>query len=289
MTAVLGSAYWEFVLGGHMLAIGTASMAAAAAVIIGATATPLLLVMAYLFSYGAYMMNRSTEIESDAVSHPERTQLLNQRKRYLPAISGGAFLIGYALAFTVNFVFFAALLVPLAFALLYSVGSKRLVGVIGVSKLKEKLLVKNLMVSFAWSLIPVLVGLYYLRFAWALLFLGAFIFLRLMVNTLLFDVRDAEGDRSQGIRTVPVAYGVPGTYKAMAAIDLFTLAYVGAVAALGLLPLSASVLALLPLYSLGYAYFARKGKGDLGFICDVLVDGEYLFWGPLVYIGAAVI
>ena len=271
-----------------MLAFGTASIAAASATLLEQTATPLLLVMAYLFSYGAYMMNRGAEIDSDAVSHPERTAHLTSRKRYLSVISGGCFLLGYAFAYTVNLIFFGALLVPLAFSLLYSVGSKRLVGVIGVSKLKDKLLVKNLFISLGWSLIPVLVGLYFLRLEAVLALMGGFIFLRLMVNTLIFDVRDVEGDTEQGVRTVPVAYGIRATYRAMAAIDLATFAYLATALLLGLLPISAAILAILPAYSLFYAYIARRPGANLGFICDVLVDGEYLFWGPLVFVGAAI-
>jgi 4-hydroxybenzoate polyprenyltransferase len=279
--------YREFVLGGHLLAIGTASIAAASAVALGVGATPLLLLMAYLFSYGAYTMNRSTEFDADSVSHPERTALLGRRRRYLPLISAGCFVLGYAIAITVNLIFFAALLVPLAFSVLYSVGSKRLVGVIGVAKLKDKLLVKNLFVSLGWSLIPVLVGLYYLRFEEVLLVMGVFIFMRLMVNTLIFDVRDVEGDRAEGIRTVPVTFGEAATYRAMAAIDVVTLAYLGAALWFALLPPAAAVLGVLPFYSLGYSVLARRPKASLGFICDVLVDGEYLLWGPLMYIGAA--
>ena len=272
-----------------MLAIGTASIAAASTVLLGVSATPLLLVMAYLFSYGAYMMNRSMEIDQDAVSHPERTALLGGRRRYLPMISGGCFLLGYAFALTVNYIFFVALLVPLAFSLAYSVGSKRLVGVIGVSKLKDKLLVKNLFVSLGWALIPLMVGFYYLKFEQAILLMGIFIFLRLMVNTLIFDVRDIEGDRAAGIRTVPSVYGASATYNAMAAIDALALVYLAFAVYLGLLPSTASILGVLPVYSLGYALLARRPKADLGFICDVLVDGEYLVWGPLMYIGAALV
>jgi 4-hydroxybenzoate polyprenyltransferase len=271
-----------------MLAFGTASIAAASAILLGLAATPLLLVMAYLFSYGAYMMNRSAEIDTDAVAHPERTAHLSGRRRYLPAITGACFLIGYALALTVNTVFFFALLVPLILSVLYSVGSKRLVGVVGVSKLKEKLLVKNLAVSAGWSLIPLLVGLYYQRFVLGLALMSGFIFLRLMVNTLIFDIRDVSGDRGEGIKTVPVVYGAGRTYKVMAAIDVLTLGYLGAILYLGLLPVIVGVLALLPIYSLIYSAIARRPNADLGFICDVVVDGEYLLWGPLMYIGAAV-
>jgi len=269
-----------------MLALGTASTAAASAILLGETATPLLLVMAYLFSYGAYMMNRSAEIEQDITSHPERTAHLSSRRRYLPIISGGSFLLGYALALTVNITFFGALLIPLGLSLLYSVGSKKLVGVFGVSKLKDKLLVKNLAISLGWSLIPVLVGLYYLRFAPVLGFIALFIFLRGMGSTMFFDIRDVEGDREQGIKTVPVVYGAPVTYKAIVALDVVGLVYLGSAVIVGVLPVFALVLAALPLYALGYAAFARRPGADLSFICDNVADAEDLLWGPLIYIGA---
>ena len=272
-----------------MLAVGTASIAAASTVLLGVTATPLLLVMAYLFSYGAYMMNRTTEMDQDAVSHPDRTALMGGRRKYLPAITGGCFLLGYGFALTVNYVFFAALLVPLAFALAYSVGSKRLVRVMGVAKLKDKLLIKNLFVSLGWALVPVMVGFYYLKFEQAVLLMGVLIFLRLMVNTLIFDVRDIEGDKAAGIRTVPVVYGADATYRVMASIDALALAFLAAAVGLGLLPAPAAVLGALPAYSLAYAFLAKRQKARLSFICDVLVDGEYLIWGPLMYLGAALV
>jgi len=271
-----------------MLAIGTASMAAATAIALGVGATPLLLFMAYLFSYGAYMMNRGAEIESDVLSHPERTAHLSPRGKYLPEISLGCFLIGFLLAISVNLIFTVALLVPLALSILYSIGSKRLVGVLGTTKLKDQLLVKNFVVSLGWSLIPLLVGLYYLKFEPVLLLFALFIFLRFMVSTLIFDIRDAEGDKKLGIRTVPSVYGVAKTYELMAALDLATLGYLALVVALGLVPSFTATFAVLPLYSLGYSALARRPGANIGFLCDVVVDGEYLAWGPLMYIGAAI-
>jgi len=280
--------YREFVLGGHMLAVGTASIAAASAIALGAVSTPFLLVMAYLFSYGAYMMNRSAEIDSDVISHPERTAHLSGRRRYLPVISAAYFLLGYLLAITVNLVFFLALLLPLALSLLYSVGSKRLVRVMGATKLKEKLLLKNVAISFGWSLIPLLVGLYFLKFELVLALFSFFIFLRLMVNTLIFDIRDVEGDKEQGIRTVPAVYGVGTTYRLMGALDLAGLAYVSILVAMKIFPGFMAILLVLPIYSLGYSALARQPGANLSYICDVVVDGEYLAWGPLMYIGAAI-
>lgn len=287
MTA-LGALAREFVLGGHMLALGTASIAAAVAIAMGEPFAPLLLVMAYLFSYGAYMMNRSTEIMEDAASNPQRTSHLASRRGYLPYISGGCFLAGYALALTVNLIFFVALLVPLVLSGLYSVGSKRLMGGLGVTKLKEKLLVKNLVISLGWALIPGLVGLYYFSGSGVLLFLSIFIFLRLTVNTLTFDVRDAEGDKANGIRTVPAVFGSSVTFRAMAVVDVATVGYVLAGVAFQVVPAFGAALALLPLYSLVYEAMARRPGANLGFICDVVADGEYLLWGPLMLLGRVI-
>ncbi len=143
----------ELVYGGHMLALGTSSIAASSAMLLGRSPTCLLLLMAYLFSYGAYMLNRGSEVTQDSISNPGRTKYLSGRSKYLPIISAVSFGIGYVIAFFTNLTFFLALIVPLALALVYSIGSKKLTAVIGAKRLKDKLLVKNLAISFGWSLI----------------------------------------------------------------------------------------------------------------------------------------
>ena len=77
--SLITGVYRELVMGGHILALGTASIAAASAIMLGGKPTAVLLVMAYLFSYGAYMMNRKAEMEEDAVSNPVRTGYLSRR------------------------------------------------------------------------------------------------------------------------------------------------------------------------------------------------------------------
>ncbi|HEV2389690.1 MAG TPA: UbiA family prenyltransferase [Nitrososphaerales archaeon] len=281
----LSVVYRELILGGHLLALGTASIAGAAAYLFGRSPTVVLLVMAYLFSFGAYMMNRSAEMDQDLASHPERTSYLARRRRVLPGVVAGSFIVGYALAATVSLIFFVALLVPLALSILYSVGSKRLVGLIGTTKLKQKLLLKNVSIAFGWSLIPILVGLYFGGFDGPLLLLGPFIFLRLMTNTIVFDIRDAEGDRQNHIKTLPTELGVARSFDVVGAIDALSAAYLIALLALGLVPAFALTLMLLPIYSTIYRGFAMQSNANLSFICDVVADAEYLLWGPLIYIG----
>ena len=62
--------YKELVYGGHLLALGTSSMAATAAWVMGKNPSWDLLLMAYLFSFGAYTINRISDFKQDAISQP---------------------------------------------------------------------------------------------------------------------------------------------------------------------------------------------------------------------------
>ena len=282
--SISSAVYKELVYGGHLLALGTSSMAATACFLLGKAPTWDLLLMAYLFTLGAYTINRVSDFREDALSHPDRTAYLKGRLRALRGVAAGCFAVGYALAYLRNLAFFAALLVPLALALAYSLGSDRMKGAVGASRLKDVILVKNVTISFGWSLIPVLVGLYFLQLPLAILALSPFIFLRLMVNTIFFDQRDVEADRAAGVKTLPLKMGAPGSSKAMDLIDVGSGVYLAAALASGVLPLFAGALLAFVPYSLGYRAYARSGK-HRDSLRDFVADGEYVLWGVVTYIG----
>ena len=284
MTAA-GRIYGELVYGGHVLALGTASIAATSALVLGRTPTWDLLLMAYLFSFGAYMVNRLSDFDQDRVSHLDRTQYLEGRRRSLPAIVVTSFGVGYAFALLRNLVFFAGLLVPLVLAVAYSVGSERMGRVLGMSRLKEGLFVKNLTVSIGWSLIPILVGLYYLQLPAVIVALCPFVFLRLIVNTIFFDVRDVEADAAYGVRTIPVSLGTDASQKLMNVVDLSSGLYLALLVLLGVLPGFAGLLILFTPYSFAYRYFSRRSSRHWDSLRDLAADGEYILWGFVTYLG----
>jgi 4-hydroxybenzoate polyprenyltransferase len=221
----------------------------------------------------------------DLQTNPERTGYLLGRRRYLPAIAAACFAAGYLMAAFRNLPFFAALLVPLLLSIIYSAGSKKLIPLMGVKALKEKLLTKNITIAFGWSLIPMLVGLYYLQVPQELYLFAGFIFLRLMVNTIFFDVRDLEGDSAAGIRTLPTVYGKKTSFKFIAFMDLLSAAYIAATALLGLLPTYSIVAIAFPIYSTAYRWLAQRPNANMNRLCDLVADGEYLLWGPLIFLG----
>ena len=243
--------YKELVYGGHMLALGTSSMAGTAALVMGRTPTWDLLLMAYLFSFGAYTINRISDFRQDEVSHPERTAYLRSRMGWLKEAAAACFGVGYLLAILRSLPFFAGLLVPLLLAFAYSVGSERVRGRLGVSRLKEATLVKNVTVSFGWSLVPFLVGLYFLQLPLAIFALAPFIFLRLMVNTIFFDQWDLGGDASFGVMTLPVKLGMAGSSRVMDVLDVISGVYLVAIVFLGFVPFFAVGLLVFVPYSFG--------------------------------------
>lgn len=282
---VARQAYNELVYGGHLLALGTSSIAASVALILGRTPSWDLLVMAYLFSFAAYTVNRAADFDQDRITHPARTEYLESRKAILPTLAALSFVAGYVLALFRSLEFFVGLLVPLVLAVAYSVSSKKLAGILGISRLKDGLLVKNLAISLGWALIPFLVGLYYSELPVTLLTFAPFIFLRLLVNTIYFDVRDVEADAKYGVRTIPI---VLGERKALGLIDLIDFSaatYLIAAILLGLLPWLSIGLALLTPYSVGYRYYARFSAGHDDLVRDVGADGEYVLWGLVTYLG----
>ncbi len=280
----LSAVYRELVYGGHLLALGTSSIAATASLVMGRNPTWDLLLMAYLFSLGAYLINRVSDFAEDEVSHPERTAYLRGRVGWLKVFAGTCFILGYALALFRNLIFFSGLLIPLALALAYSVGTGGMRSAIGIARLKDATLVKNVTISFGWSLIPVLVGLYYLTVPLSLIVLVPFIFLRLMVNTIFFDQRDVEADASFGVKTLPVVLGLQKSSRVMDLLDAASGAYIIGAVVFGFLPsFSAGLLVFVP-YSLGYRIYARGGKHKDS-LRDFAADGEYVLWGVVTYIG----
>ena len=278
------AAYKELVYGGHLLALGTSSMAATAAWVMGATPTWDLLLMAYLFSFGGYSINRISDFEQDAVSHPERTSYLKNRKGWLKGAVAVCFGLGYLLSFFRSLLFFLGLLLPLLLALAYSVGSDRLKERVGVSRLKEATLVKNVTVSFGWSLVPFLVGLYYSQLTVAVFAFAPFVFLRLMVNTIFFDQRDVGADASFGVKTLPVRMGMAASTRVMDVLDLASGAYLVAIVVAHLVPLFAGALLVFVPYSFAYRFYAASGK-HRDSLRDLVADGEYVLWGVVTTIG----
>ncbi len=219
-----------------------------------------------------YTVNRFTDLEEDETNVPQRAAFIRRYGRIWLAVGAVLYLaaIGFAIALDVPGVGF--MLVPLLAAILYStVGVKRL------------FFVKNLFVGAAWALIPLGVG-YYFGQPWRfeVLFLAGYIGAMITIAAVIFDVKDIEGDRAEGIRTVPNTFGPGWTRTVSQVANVLVAASLVAIVATGVLSTVFLVLLAFNGYVGAYIPFATPDRGPLfyGFV----VDGEHLFLAVLVVV-----
>jgi 4-hydroxybenzoate polyprenyltransferase len=279
---IIDAAYNELVYGGQLIAIGAASIAATCSIVLGRSPPLGLLLIVYLFAHAAYTVNKVTETGQDSISHPERTAYVSKRSGFLRSIVPLFFLLGLILALLRSLLLFLVLLSPIVLTVLYSIGSDRLVKITGARRFKDKLIVKNVTTSFGWAIIPLIACLYFPQISLAPLLIAPFVFLRLLSNTVFFDIRDIEADTSFGTRTIPVVYGVGAANVFMQAADVAAFCYILLVALLGLVPYFTLALVVFPVYSFAYRYLAAFVDKDV--IRDLIADAEYVLWAPAIYL-----
>ncbi|MEW5927560.1 MAG: UbiA family prenyltransferase [Gemmatimonadota bacterium] len=275
-----------------VLALGMAGFTLAAQALAGLPREPLAALVVFLTLYAVYSLDRAAEPDADGLTHPERARFSRTNARLMRATA----LAAYATALPLAWAYAgprgaAAALLPLAAVLVYSFPflPAPLARRLGFSRLKEVLVLKNVVVAATLAATPTLL----LAAADAgadarpaLAGVGAFLFGRWWINTVLFDLRDEAGDRANGIRTVPVVLGRARTLRLLHTAN----ALVGAAAFLAplLLPVSRLWVFLSAggVYAWVYLTMMDAPGADEHFVCDVVADGELLVVSALVLLAS---
>ncbi len=256
------------------LFISTAATGVALSTITLAGLTPELLPLFIVFAATlfVYSLNRLTDLEEDMQNVPRRATFTHRYGRsffiigvllYLGSI-GGAFVLGITGA--------PFLLLPIVAAVLYS-----------LFRVKQYLLIKNLIVGVSWGLIPLGVGFYYgvIRSPEILVSFGFFTIM-LTVAAAVFDIKDIEGDKTEDIRTIPIVFGTRKTRIGAAAVTVIVGAVMFGFITTGVVPRQFAVFFGFLGYVLAYIPFATEDRGSLfyGFV----IDGEHIFLTILVLV-----
>jgi 4-hydroxybenzoate polyprenyltransferase len=227
-----------------------------------------------------YSLNRLTDLEEDALDKPHRSGYI---KSYKCLFSVSMILLTLSIIY--SFFHSAELLAVIFFSFflgfVYSAelptGIKT---VCGYKRLKEVLYLKNTVVAFVWALIPISTLLYFGIRPDALAFLiSLFLFLRILIGAIAFDVRDMRGDINCGIVTFPIKFGIKKTKTLLQILNIFSIIPIlCGVLCFGISP----VVCLPPFLILFYGMISidqlTKTK-DLHFLTDVVIDGEYIILG----------
>lgn len=151
----------------------------------------------FLIVYSAYTLDRIRGGDEDKINRQENS---NANKAFAAYISFIAFFIALAILILQENIFPAIL--PVMTTYLYSKEFKICRTRINLKKMP---FMKNFVVAFIWSGCVVLFlkgSVFLIKF-----YIFAFFFIKVFINTVIYDFRDIRGDRAAGLETIPIVMG----------------------------------------------------------------------------------
>ncbi len=231
--------------------------------------------LAFSETFFVYNLNRQTDIKEDRINKPNRITFIEKYGRLFFYISIILYLLALIIAFLRNFNTFIFVLLPIIISIFYS-----------IFRLKRFLIIKNLLVGFAWGTLPLVVGSYFNRLDIAILIFYIFFSIEFFINTVIFDIKDTRGDNLNKIRTLPNVIGLKYTKYFMYVVNTFSISFLIFNIVFGILsPISISLIFFV-FYVYLYIFFSGK-KNNLFY--GVFVDGEFVFLALFVFLFSLVI
>ncbi|WP_461864493.1 UbiA family prenyltransferase [Thermococcus sp.] len=237
-----------------------------------------LLTATFLLVFSVYGINKLTDMDEDEINNPERVGYIKRVARALKYAVVISLILAIFLSVLTSPWAVLVVLFPIVSGVLYSIRIAP-----DYPRLKDITGVKNTIIAMTWAngttFLPYLVvgGVPLLKVA----LIYYFFFMKSMINTILFDLRDIEGDRLSGIRTIPVKLGFRKSKALLVVLNSTFILWLLLVYESGYFGRYIPVLIFAILN--GYAYifhFAKEGYKP-GKLLDVWVDGEWLYTLPL--------
>jgi 4-hydroxybenzoate polyprenyltransferase len=228
-----------------------------------------LLLGAFLITLSVYSLNMATDSEEDNIN---RSQTAPKTARHYLALSltsmAGSIIIGI-----LNGVYALLVLVsPLLIGAVYSVKIAK-----SIPRLKEVVGVKSLVVALSWGITGAfLPATMYPIPIYKELLVFFYVFTQILVNTIIFDTLDVNGDHASGIKTIPLALGLKKTKSLLLMINASFILWLGYCLYSGVFIHYLVTLA----FGVGFEtlliwYFFQSSRPRLH--AELLVDGEWVY------------
>ena len=230
-----------------------------------------MLAASFLGVFSIYTLNKVTDKKEDSINRPDQSS--KSTKRYL-VISIVTMIISLSLGAIVSIFAFLILLTPTLVGILYSVRVSK-----SLPRLKEIVGAKSVLVAFSWSLYGAFLPLAQQGAEWdCITLVFTYIFVQVIINTILFDFFDTRGDKDSGIRTIPIVFGPEKTKKMLLLVNT-SLALM-----ITIFGVDGDFLKVMPALFFGivYGYFIiwHFLKGPINRLnAELMIDGS---WLPLV-------
>jgi len=232
-----------------------------------------ILAATFFVTMSIYTLNKLTDKEEDEINMPERKKVAESG--LIVPVSLSSYVAALALGGMEKIEFVVILLVPLLAGFIYSIK-------IGGFRVKDIFLMKNTVIAFSCTTVAMIPFFYISSEYNKLIFIYSFFFLKLFINTVIFDVRDVYGDKTLNINTIPVKIGVNSTKKLLHSLNIAILAIIFAGVYMNIFTKYLPVL----LFSVVYAYLYIRFSDRISYklLYDLLVDGEWIYLALMIYI-----
>jgi 4-hydroxybenzoate polyprenyltransferase len=221
-----------------------------------------------------YNLNKITDKKEDMINNPQRVDLIRTIENHTGiALSIGAYILALVIGIlTKQILSITILLLPLWVAILYSVPLAP-----GLPRLKDIFFAKSLSVALGMSLsIFLLLYIFYPQ-PNILLIWVSFLFIKLFINTVLFDVRDLDGDKKTGIKTIPVTWGIRKTKNFLLLLNSLLIIWIFIIIYLNLFLMALPII----IFSVIFDYWSIQHFCKVPTVkvhnYDIVVDGEWIF------------
>lgn len=231
-----------------------------------------IILITFLTIFSTYGLNKLTDINEDAINNPKRADTIKKIGVFFKFSVAISFILSLILGFLESIMTLPVILLPLFLGMLYSVKLNS-----NLPRLKDITGVKNITVALSWSVGTTFLPVIYLseKEILSIILIFYLFFLKSFINSIIFDIRDIEGDRESNIRTIPVFLGKDKTKRLLLVLNSTLVPWLIFTYYKGFFHRYFSVLIFLILY--GYWYILRFSKDSInkGKIMDLLIDGEF--------------
>ena len=227
-----------------------------------------------------YNLNKLTDKCEDLVNLPERKNYVLGNEKTIIIVVILSYFIALLLGLSVNILAAIVLMFPLFAGILYSINlfSK-------IPRLKNITGAKNVTAALSWTIEIIALPLTCLyKGTLITILVSFFIFINLLVNAIIFDIRDIEGDRANNIKTIPVAIGRSKTRKMLLAAQSTLIPWLAVSIYWGLFTRYIPVLIFCTIYGYWYINYFCNTEKIPKFATDLLVDGEWIFVAVMCFI-----
>lgn len=278
----LNISWKEFVYGGHLVSLTAFTVILTIVILLEKKISWPLLLIGYLLVFINYRYNYHKGRQKDYLTNPERANYLKKYAKLsqILIVFSFLFLIFFLTPFlnskTVLFVLFL-LVIGLCYTLWIKEFTKKFIGL------------KNIYISLSWALFAVLTGAYYSNFSLALLLIFIFIFLKGILNTIFFDIKDIESDKKEGLKTLPVVLGKGKTIKFLHIFNFFSFLPLIMGVCLNLLPGFSLIMLVFFFFVLYYLEKAKDKNINIQKLSYLVADGEFLLWPIVLILGKSIL